>query len=528
MKAFKLYFLGLVVLLLTGSCSESILDRDEKDVLPATQVLNSLEGVEAILFQVYQDGRSIHQNPDISLYKQCGTDVARSGTNMVDVPEEGMRGMMTYSSGLAATSDLITQIWDRYYAAIAKCNLVIQASDNYEAADETEAAAVLRFKGEALVMRAVMYLELVRRFENIPIAEPLPDGDPPRTEAPLANKADVYNLIIADAMEAIDLLPTRSENGTVGLPSQGLANMILAEAYLDLGKNEDAAAAAEAVINDDSYALQPLDIVFSLEGGKTGNENNNELIFSWVFDPAVVDQSQYTSVMYTPLYDRLPGVARTMEQGGRPWARFTPTDYYWSTFDPADGRLEAWHKLVWYIDDLGEDGIPAGFDPMLGDPVTPEYLEAWCSNDNECRYVEPTTTKHWEDGTYGRTVAEGEGYKNIILYRYSQAFLLAAEAYIQSGQTMLAAEKLNVLRERAFGNADHNFTSADLQTLVDEHARELGHEGHRWAFLKRLNMLKDRATQYNPDATNMQDYQLRWPIPQTFIDLAGVEQNTGY
>ncbi len=527
MKFRNLYIL-FIVLLTATACSDAILDREELDVLPADQVLNTLDGVEAILFQVYQDGRSVHQSTETSLYKQCGTDLARSGTHMTDVSEGGMRGMMTYSSGLAATSEHITAIWDRYYAAIAKCNLVIQASDNFETSSSSEEAQLQQFKGEALAMRAAMYLELVRRYGNIPIAEPLPAGEPPRSEVSLSSAADVYNIIIEDATEAVSVLPTRAENGTVGLPSKGLANMILAEAYLDLGKYTDAASAAEAVISDDSYSLQPLEVVFSLEGGKTGNENNDELIFSWVFDPAVVDQAQYTSVMYTPLYDRLPGVARTMEQGGRPWGRFSPTDYYWTLFEAEDGRLQAWHKLEWYFDDLEEGGIPDGFDPVLGEPVTQEYLEAWCSNDRECRYLEPTTTKHWEDGTYGRTTAEGEGYKNILLYRYAHAFILAAEAYALNGQEDLAAQKLNVLRERAFGNTDHNFVTADIETVIDEHARELGHEGHRWTFLKRLGLLKERATTHNMDAVNMQDYQLIWPIPQTFIDLSGVAQNPGY
>ena len=110
MKLSKLYITIIITLLMASSCSDSILDREELDVVPATQVLNTLDGVEAILFQVYQDGRSVHQNTEISLYKQCGTDLAKAGTHMTDVSEGGMRGMMTYSGGLAAISDQITEI----------------------------------------------------------------------------------------------------------------------------------------------------------------------------------------------------------------------------------------------------------------------------------------------------------------------------------------------------------------------------------------------------------------------------------
>ena len=222
MKYSRSYFILIALLLTAGGCTDSILDREEKDVVPASQVLNTLDGIEAILFQVYTAGRSVHQNPDISLYKQCGTDLARSGTHMTDVPEAGMRGMMTYSSGLAATSDLITDIWDAYYAAISRCNLVILASENFIINDPSEEVKLAQFRGEALVMRAVMYLELVRRFENIPIAEPLPEGEPPRTKAPLADPSDIYNLIIADATEA-DLTNALWPAPTFSLPPATIA-----------------------------------------------------------------------------------------------------------------------------------------------------------------------------------------------------------------------------------------------------------------------------------------------------------------
>ena len=107
----KYLALTIIILVLSG-CTDFILDREELDVVPADQVLNTLDGVEAVLFQVYQSGRSVHQNTEISLYKQCGTDLAISGTHMTDVSEGGMRGMMFYSSGLSAVSDQINNIWD--------------------------------------------------------------------------------------------------------------------------------------------------------------------------------------------------------------------------------------------------------------------------------------------------------------------------------------------------------------------------------------------------------------------------------
>ncbi|WP_170110692.1 RagB/SusD family nutrient uptake outer membrane protein [Flavilitoribacter nigricans] len=527
MKNYKFSFLILSVLLLASACS-GIIDREEKDVIPASQVLNTLGGVEAVLFQVYEIARSVHENNEISVYKQCGTDLVVNGTHLIDGNAGGMVGMNMYSNGLAANSGPLTSMWDNYYRAISNCNLVIQASESFPTRDESEEAAILKFRGEAKALRAYVYLELVRRWENIPLAVPLPEGSSPVREAPLASPSEIYDLILSDLTEAVELLPRRAESSGVGAPSKGLANLLLMEANMDLGNWADAAAAAEAVINDGSYELQSLDYIFGLEGGKEGEESNKEIIFSWVFDPAIQARPQRTVQMFVPLYDRVPGVARTLEQGARPWSRLSPSPYYWTLFDEDDGRLDTWHKINWYIDD--EEAVMEGWDLKNGDIATKEYVLAWADGrDREARYTEPTTIKNWEDGTYGRTEADAEGFRNVIVYRYAQAFIVGAEAHFRNGNTDRALELINTIRDRAFGDTEHRFTTLDEETILEENARELGHEGHRWYTLKRLGLLVERVRLHNSDgAPNIQPYHVRWPIPQTFIDLAGVSQNTGY
>ncbi len=537
MKTIKIVITTLIASLLLPACT-GILDREEKDVIPASQVLNTLGGVEAVLFQVYEIARSVHENNEISLYKQCGTDLVVSGTHMTDVQPGGMLGMNEYLTSLDASSGQLESMWNSYFRAISNCNLVIQASDDFPTANASEEDAIRKFRGEALALRAYVYLELVRRWENIPLAVPLPEGSEPVREAPLAEKSVIYELIVSDLTESLDLLPSRAAASGVGAPSKGLANLLLAEAYMDLENWADAAAAAEAVISDPSYELQPLDYIFGLEGGKEGEENNNEIIFSWVFDPAIQARPQRTVQMFVPLYDRVPGVARTLAQGARPWGRLSPSPYYWSLFDTdgdgdltneEDGRIMAWHKIYWTIDEEAE--VLDGWDLQNGDAVPQDYVLAWAGGEStrEARYMEPTTTKTWEDGTYGRLESDAEGFRNVIVYRLSQAYLLGAEAHYRNGNEGRALELINTIRDRAFGDQDHRFTTLDEDTILEEHARELGHEGHRWATLKRLGLLVERVRMYNSSASaNIQDHQVRWPIPQTFIDLAGVEQNPGY
>lgn len=527
MKFSKTYFLFVFIFLFPlAGCEDRILDLEDYDGVPASQALNTLDGVEAILTSIKLSGRSYRESTNLALYKIAGTDIVKSSTNLTD-DSQGAIGIQLYNNILSAVDESLEGRWNALYTAIANCNTVLASSETFETNNQAETDRLNSFRGEALALRALMYLELVRRWDNIPISEPLPEGSEPILESKLVDKTEIYNLIIGDCTEALGILPTRAETGSVGIGSQGLANMLLAEAHLDMGNYSEAASAAEAVINDASYSLQPLDGIFGLEGSKTGTENNNEIIFSYLFDQAVQNRANRSSQLMVPLYDRLPGVARTMAQGGRPWGRLVPNAYYWSLFEDGDGRLEAWHKLTWTLDD--PDNIITSVGLVEGDEVTPEYVQAWCSNENECRYLEPTTSKNFEDGTYGRTIDVIDGFRNVIEYRLSNAYLLAAEAYVQQGNGGQAAQLLNVLRERAFGNSDHNFTDVDLETLIEEQARELGHEGHRWTFLKRLGILEERVKQQDELGNmNIQSHHVRLPIPQSFIDLAGVKQNPGY
>ena len=139
--------------------------------------------------------------------------------------------------------------------------------------------------------------------------------------------------------------------------------------------------------------------------------------------------------------------------------------------------------------------------------------------------IVPTTMKYWEDSTFGTTTQDAEGYRNIILYRLSEAYLIAAEAYMRAGDVPTGQPYLYAVRARA-GVANIPLTE---ENIIDEHARELGHEGLRYAFLKRLDILYERVIAHCPEVQDVyQPFHVRWPIPLIFVDITKVQQNEGY
>ena len=129
-----------------------------------------------------------------------------------------------------------------------------------------------------------------------------------------------------------------------------------------------------------------------------------------------------------------------------------------------------------------------------------------------------------------------EGQWDFYLMRLGDAYLLRAEAHLKQSNVAGAAEDINVIRRRAAWPGQETameITPAEvtLDFILDERARELAGEGHRWFDLNRTGTLLERVRLYNPDAAaNIQEYHRLRPIPLEQIDRTQGDypQNPGY
>ena len=135
----------------------------------------------------------------------------------------------------------------------------------------------------------------------------------------------------------------------------------------------------------------------------------------------------------------------------------------------------------------------------------------------------------------------------VVITRFSEVYLVGAEAYLQSGNKAKAAELLNVVRQRAAyrktNTAAQNAAAAAAMTIsaddvtvdfiLDERSREFFGEWMRYQDLVRTKSLVRRLQAWNKEtAPYVKDFHMLRPIPQSQIDrtVEGPKfpQNTGY
>lgn len=520
MKNIKIYLLTGLIALVFASCGDAIVDLKPRDQFTTDVALSTLDGLEGAIYGVYERGRNILESNDVSCYLQCQTDLVKAGTNLND--QAPFRAIFEMDYQYNGSLSQLASVFDSYYIGINRANLIINGVDNLVLKSDTEATRARRDKvlGEAYFFRAYYYYQLAVRWENIVLN--LSATTDPSATIQLVGNDEVFPVIISDLEKAISLLLDASLVNSNGRASKGVARHLLAKVYLYRGEWAKAAELAEQVINDPAYSLEPdLRGIFAID-----NQNNKEIIFSWQFSFNDKTHPQRFTHQWYPLYDRVEGVARTFTQGGRAWSRIVPSDYYFSLFEESDKRLDAWHMRYWYYDDqAGIDGRTDGIVVQIGDRVTPENVGGAAGF--EMNAVIPTTDKFREDSDIlGKQLGDAEGFRNIPVFRISEAYLIAAEAYWRAGNESKGLGFINEIRKRA-GVADFSSLSQDI--ILDEQARELGHEGHRWEMLKRMGVLVERVKANNPNAgPNIQAYHTKFPLPRTFVDLTGVPQNEGY
>ena len=196
--------------------------------------------------------------------------------------------------------------------------------------------------------------------------------------------------------------------------------------------------------------------------------------------------------------------------------------------DSPDGQAkQAWAKNRYRIQFLSGGDIPV-FDSNSLTAVPTQTAKATSDVYGDNRYNNvniggwksyPGIKKFLDDQYNSKYPTHDISYRDAIVFRLPEMYLIKAECQLQNGGDALAT--LNELRAvRAIAGQDNSLKgTVDINTILDERAMELCGEQQRWFDLKRTHTLIDRVKKYNGQAAaNIKDIHYYRPIPEAQIN----------
>lgn len=362
--------------------------------------------------------------------------------------------------------------WYNKNSAVANANTAIEKiTAATGVSEQTKQVAIARAK----LARALGYHVLVRLWGEVPLYT-TSDGDT-KTRASID---DVYTQIVKDLEEAAQGLPATATLPSV--PTKAAAYGLLSRVYLDWGSNPLTYDQLNAIKDQKqdptpSYNTARLQKVVEYADKVTGYQLDRN--FASIFGKA--NEATKDEKILTFVHDG-DAVGTGNHQVHCSWTFGFNVDQENHLSPAQDSQLAAWDKAdqrrdVSYIDSL--------FD-SVGDSVA--------------LFRAPRTLPR-----YGKFVDVGgpegpnESFKlndlDRIELRYAEILLNKAEALVLLNRAEEATPLINQLRERAYGNSNHNLQHVTLQDVKAEWGLEFVYEQKEWFNLARWkDVVKDLET----------------------------------
>jgi hypothetical protein len=601
--------LSMAMLFVAPSCDD-ILEENPRTVF-TTDYLKTADGLQNVLNAVYAGMRyNYAPNGAIAVMNQ-GTDEWTYGDQpRTNSSGDNQQHKELGDYSITSNNGAITTPWNRNYANINNANGIIEFGPDVSLpeAERNNIIAQARYLRAHYYMLLVTQFGAVPvdlgsgpgRFNT----KPFTGFNRENTEALLAEN---YQLMIDDLTFASENLPDQRPQFAYKL-SKSAALHLLAKIYLFRGYSSAAEAgdfekayetAMELIDNKAKYGVDlraDFAEVHRQSANGDNNDYNNEILYAVERIPGDNVNNEYPSV--GTQFDEKANIANNVfncnyqqaqVQGvnvfpnrplayQRPLRKLAPTKWLTMTAfadKVNDARYDGTFRTVWRCATLDAPGTAgyttyvnamAAIGKAIGDTaiyLAPTQARAnqliaqnknyfvlgpdnWYTNQATTWNIYPALTKYDDVLRVGGNDASGRLFP---VHKFSETYLLAAEAALQAGHAADAVPLINVLKLRAVyrpGLTAQQITdrfnvikvnsSAEitLDFILDERSRELAGEMMRWPDLAVRGKLVERVQAHNPEgAANVKDFHRLRPIPQSQLDAVTDPnvidmQNPGY
>jgi hypothetical protein len=470
------YVLGVLLSVALFSCDNNEEPETVSRILPVVDVPNDAAAL-SVAKQVYPALQTLSSSFAFLIESASEATISFEGA-------ENAAGPQVSRLDIEPNNWYAIKVFNRLYRSIGEGNRAIasiEASSTVNAA--TKAVAI----GQVKLNRALAYLYLVQLYGEVPL---ILDRETDLVGSTRASITDIYTQIVADLVAAESVLPDYDANKYV--PTKNAANALLARTYLVWASKPLSQSEVDAIKDktaDPAYSVDNDKLTKAVEyAGKVIDGAKYELL-------PIVDQTNrpYPYKNYA-LYGRdyennkeviysIYHLGDGIDEQGNHQAHCGFTFDFDIEADTHIGLSDINLVNRWDTQDLRRE---ISYATQLTDP----------ENNKAYSYLPPVTLPRFGksvDHSYQNSerIAPTKNEVDRIEIRLAEVLLIKAEALFELNRVDEALPLVNQIRERAYGNSDHNLTAAELtrDTLRTEIEHEFVYDQRRWTDLVRWKTL---------------------------------------
>lgn len=508
--------LALAAVLVSTGCSKQFLeDMQPYDKYGEEQVFSNETLTQWYIDRLYNYYFVNYRNPlqdVIGLYNQDRTNMTEETGGTVPKFINDKMDLKFATDADTYYGNTTAGVNNNPYTRIRYCNDLLEKMD-----DPISSALSASFKklakGQAYILRAMQYFDLVRVYGGVPIVTSVSDNSTTdeSIQTPRSTSSECFAQIVSDLDSAAMLLPMTwddpaSQMGRLNAAAAiALKSRVLLTAASPLfNKDWDnpgnakwqaalkASLEAETKLSGAGYGLYGSNAKEWSEmcfAGKNSYDFNKEAIIVFLFSNTSTSSEGYNNSWENQVrpkdYDGGGGLSATKQMldlfpladGSRPTAENYVDTFFFENRDPRFYRTFAFSGEKWGI--AGNENKTTWFYRWKSDPSKSVY---YGNNQTNSPAIVRKNSNPEADSTsfeYSKT--------SIINYRYSELLLNIAECYAATGDINNAIAYIGKIRQRVGIPAANNYGIGNLsskyqaiEAVLYERRVELAYEGKRF------------------------------------------------
>ena len=497
-----------------SSCSKAVLDEVVYSSLTSDLAFTSGENAEASVVAMYEPLRGLYYRY-MNDVNDTSTDLNNGKLSIADTFNDPMLFVDEYNGIIYANLCKIA----------TRANIVLDELPKMDDAlfEDVDSREVMM--AQAYYMRAFAYYNLSDIYYQVPLVL---TSDVNVAEPQMYASIDnIDEAIEKDLLEAVKNLPKSWDDANIQKATYGAAEALLTELYMRTAgrkrcAGQDAAADWQKALTECNKLLAMVGTEYELLPNVTdpfspstaagpwsqAGPNNKEIIWAQKNNGDSSDGTSNLGLMFNSWsynlgWDCIRGSLELAWMFDKEDLRYTELlvyeypEVYGTDCNPGFYMAPAKVEDCGNVTNIAKTRTDYRVDPVQGQDITPDMWATMTTGELD----------HLGTNKYPNTDMWVYSYicpNNFPIFRVAEFYLAKAEIINElNGPTQEAVDAINIVRTRAFGNTNHNYTVSSVGSkenfrslICDERAFELNNEAKRRPDLIRMGLWKDRMDKY--------------------------------